>query len=159
MDSLLRFLLRLLLVPLGALVATGVAVTVLIVAHHNALTVLAQADPEAQQYWFWAFVMAGPVLLMMASLMAVYVLLPAALGVLVSELFAVRSWIYHTANGGVAMWIGWSLMADLRGEYRAFGDPTVLIAAGLAGGLAYWLIAGWSAGFWKPVRAEAKAAA
>jgi hypothetical protein len=24
-------------------------------------------------------------------------------------------------------------------------------AAGLAGGFAYWLIAGWSAGFWKPV--------
>ena len=26
-----------------------------------------------------------------------------------------------------------------------------ITAAGLAGGFAYWLIAGWSAGFWKPV--------
>jgi choline-glycine betaine transporter len=26
-----------------------------------------------------------------------------------------------------------------------------MIAAGLAGGLIYWAIAGWSAGFWKPV--------
>jgi hypothetical protein len=26
-----------------------------------------------------------------------------------------------------------------------------VIAAGLAGGLAYWAIAGFSAGFWKPV--------
>ena len=26
-----------------------------------------------------------------------------------------------------------------------------MIAAGLLGGLAYWAIAGWSAGFWKPV--------
>jgi len=24
-------------------------------------------------------------------------------------------------------------------------------AAGLAGGFAYWAVAGWSAGFWKPV--------
>jgi hypothetical protein len=31
------------------------------------------------------------------------------------------------------------------------GDPTTLIAAGLAGGLAYWAIAGWNAGFLEPV--------
>jgi len=30
-------------------------------------------------------------------------------------------------------------------------EPLPVIAAGLAGGLAYWAIAGWSAGFWKPV--------
>jgi hypothetical protein len=26
-----------------------------------------------------------------------------------------------------------------------------IIAAGLAAGFAYWAIAGWNAGFWKPV--------
>ena len=30
-------------------------------------------------------------------------------------------------------------------------EPLPVIAAGLAGGLAYWAIAGFSAGFWKPV--------
>ena len=29
--------------------------------------------------------------------------------------------------------------------------PMAVIAAGLAAGFAYWLVAGWSAGFWKPV--------
>ena len=153
MDSFLRLLLRLLLVPLGAVMATCVAVAVLIVAHWSALMALAAASAQAQEEWFVAFLVAGPVLAMLFSLMAVYALMPAAVGVLISELFAVRSWIFHAANGALAMWIGWSLMAEMREEYRAFGDPTVLIAAGLAGGLAYWLIAGWSAGFWKPVRA------
>jgi hypothetical protein len=26
-----------------------------------------------------------------------------------------------------------------------------VFAAGFAGGLAYWVIAGWNAGFWKPL--------
>jgi hypothetical protein len=30
-------------------------------------------------------------------------------------------------------------------------EPLAVVAAGLAGGLAYWMIAGSSAGFWKPV--------
>ncbi len=30
-------------------------------------------------------------------------------------------------------------------------DPLPIMAAGLAGGLAYWAVAGWSAGFWQPV--------
>jgi hypothetical protein len=30
-------------------------------------------------------------------------------------------------------------------------ETTFIFGAGLAGGFAYWAIAGWSAGFWKPV--------
>jgi hypothetical protein len=30
-------------------------------------------------------------------------------------------------------------------------QPLAVIAAGLAGGLAYWAVAGWNAGFWKPL--------
>jgi hypothetical protein len=151
MDVLLRGILRLFLVPLGAAVAICVGMTVLIVAHWTALQALADADPRAQEQWFIAFVLAGPALAMLFSLMTVYALLPASIGVLISEFFAVRSWIYHAANGGLSAWIGWSMMQDVRAEYRVFADPTTLVAAGLAGGLAYWLIAGWSAGFWKPV--------
>jgi hypothetical protein len=158
MDSILRLILRLLIVPLGAVIAICVAAMVLIVAHWNAFETLARADTQAQEAWMFAFVVAGPVLAMLFSLMAAYALVPAAIGVLIAEFFAVRSWLYHAANGGLAAWIGWSLMADIRAEYRAFADPTVLVAAGLAGGLAYWLIAGWSAGFWKPVRAARPAA-
>ena len=78
-------------------------------------------------------------------------MLPAAVGVLIAEAFAIRSWIYHAANGGLAAWIGWSLMQDVQNEYRFLTEPRIMVAAGLAGGLAYWLVAGWTAGFWKPV--------
>ena len=152
MDIVGRLLLRLLLVPLGAMVATCVAVLVLAVAHWHAFRALAEASPQAQQDYLLALFVAGPILAMLLSMSATMTLLPAGIGVLISETFAIRSWLYHAANGGLAAWIGWSLIADVREEYRLFTEPTALVAAGIAGGLAYWLIAGWSAGFWKPVR-------
>jgi hypothetical protein len=151
MDSILRLILRLLVVPLGAIVAICVGTLVVVVAHWGALDTLARADAAAQEEWFFALVVVGPVLAMLFSVMAFYALLIAAIGVLAAEFFAVRSWIYHALNGGLAAGIGWMLMADMRAEYADFADPKILIAAGLAGGLAYWLVAGWSAGFWKPV--------
>src|SRR5262249_29274621 len=59
------------------------------------------------------------------------------------------SWIYHAANGGVSAWIGWALTQDIQDQYRFLTEPRILIAAGLVGGLVYWLVAGWTAGFWK----------
>jgi hypothetical protein len=43
------------------------------------------------------------------------------------------------------------MMADVRKEYGFVGDPIVMVGAGIAAGFVYWAIAGWSAGFWKPV--------
>jgi hypothetical protein len=43
------------------------------------------------------------------------------------------------------------MMADVRKEYGFAGDPIVVVGAGIAAGFVYWAIAGWSAGFWKPV--------
>ena len=146
-----RFILRLLLIPLGAAVAVSVAMLVIAAAHWNAFLALANASPQAQEDYVYAFLIAGPLLAMMLSLSAALTLAPAAIGVLIAETFAIRSWIYHAANGGLAAWIGWTMMQDVRDEYRLFTDPKIMVAAGLAGGLAYWLVAGWSAGFWKPV--------
>jgi hypothetical protein len=151
MDSVLRLILRFLVVPLGGVVAICVGTLVVVVAHWNALDALARADAAGQEEWLFALAIAGPVLAMLFSMMAFYALMPAAIGVLIAEFFAVRSWIYHTANGGLSAWIGWTLMADMRAEYADFADLKILIAAGLAGGLGYWLVAGWSAGFWRPV--------
>ena len=36
--------------------------------------------------------------------------------------------------------------------------PLIVVGAGIAAGFAYWLVAGWSAGFWKPVFAQPQAA-
>lgn len=150
MGMFLRFLLRFILIPLGGAAAITVGMLVLVVAHWNALQALAEASPEAQEQWLIAFVIAGPVLALLVSMMTVYGLTAAGIGVVISEIFAIRSWIYHAANGALSAWIGWVLVQDVRG-FRVFADPTTLVAAGLAGGLAYWLIAGWSAGFMEPV--------
>jgi hypothetical protein len=158
MESLARFLLRLLLVPLGAAFAITVAMAVLLAAHWSEAAALADASGDAQEQWLIALMIAGPVLALLLSLTFAFSLTSAAVGALIAETFAIRSWIFHAANGGLAAWIGWSLMRDMREEYRVLTEPKVLVAAGLAGGLAYWLVAGWSAGFWKPVFAAKSAA-
>ena len=151
MESVLRLILRLFLVPLGGVVAVTVAMILLVVAHWHEFAALADARPDEQGYWLLAFVLAGPVLALLLSLAVALTLLAAAVGVLISEAFAIRSWIYHAANGGLAAWIGWSLMQDTQNDYRFLAEPKIMVAAGLAGGLAYWVVAGSTAGFWKPV--------
>jgi hypothetical protein len=78
-------------------------------------------------------------------------LAPAAIAALIAEAFAIRSWIYHALNGGLSAWVGWSATGDMRDEYAFLTDPKIVVAAGIAAGFCYWLVAGWSAGFWKPL--------
>jgi hypothetical protein len=151
MENVARFLLRLLLVPLGGAVAITVAMMVMLVAHWNGFVALANANPDAQGYWLLMVIFAGPVLAFLLSITVALTVMPAAVGVLISEAFAIRSWIFHALNGGVSAWIGWSIMQDVQEQYRFLTEPKIMVAAGLAGGLAYWLIAGWTAGFWKPI--------
>lgn len=151
MENFLRFLLRLLLVPLGGAAAIVAAMAVVLAAHWGEIVALADANADAQGDWLLAFMVAGPLIAILLSMTLVVTAVPAAVGALIAEAFAIRSWIFHAANGGISAWIGWSIMRDSDEKYRFLTEPKVMVAAGLAGGLAYWLIAGWSAGFWKPV--------
>jgi hypothetical protein len=151
MENFLRFLLRLLLVPLGGMAAIVAAMTVVLVAHWGEIAALANASPRSQGDWLLALIFTGPILALLLSMTLVVTAVPAAVGALIAEAFAIRSWIYHAANGGVSAWIGWSIMQDSQEKYRFLTEPRIMVAAGLAGGLVYWLIAGWTAGFWKPV--------
>jgi hypothetical protein len=153
MDVVIRLLLRVILVPLGAVIAVVVAAAFVIVAHWKALLAVVNADPQSQQVFFVALLFAGPMLALLLSVWALYMFASAAIGVLIAETFAIRSWIFHAANGALSAALGWALTQDIREEYRFLAEPRILVAAGLAAGLAYWLVAGWTAGFWKPVRA------
>src|SRR5262249_55818461 len=103
MENFARFLLRLLLVPVGAMAAITVAMMVVLAAHWNEIVALANADPDAQGDWLLAFVFAGPILALLLSLTLAMTALPAAVGVLISEAFAIRSWIFHALNGGLGL--------------------------------------------------------
>src|SRR5262245_359611 len=146
MDSLGPLLLRVVLVPLGYLVA--VVVGTLVIVFGSWRLGEAAAHPDAHVFVMFGFMFAAPVLLVtLLSLMW----LPAAMGVLISEAFAIRSFLYHAGNGALSAWIGWSLFGYIDDTGIPLNEPLPVIAAGLAGGLAYWAIAGFSAGFWKPV--------
>jgi hypothetical protein len=145
-----RLLLRLLLVPLGAAFAVCISVLVLIIAHWGAFLVALNAQPDISEDQVFALVAAGPFLLFLLVRSGVLILLPAIVGIAIAEVFAIRSWIYHAGNGALSAWIGWSVTPQLDDTYRLYGDPKFIVAAGLAAGLAYWLVAGWTSGFWKP---------
>src|SRR5256886_9457203 len=145
MDSLGRLLLRFVLVPLGYLVAVVVATLVIVFGSWKLGE--AAAHPDTQVFAIFGFVFAAPVLLvMLLSLMW----LPAAIGVLISETFAIRSFLFHAGNGVVSAWIGWNLFGYVDNNRLALHEPLPVIAAGLAGGPAHCAIAGVTARLFEP---------
>lgn len=147
MDSLLRLLLRLVLVPLGGVAGMLAALAVILVGYWQLGDLLA-GSPEIEFYALTealgaaAFVMMAVVLVMGGI---------ALIGILFAEAFAVRSWIFHAANGAVSAWIAAQIFPPFPDTPVPFDGLLYIIGAGLAGGLVYWAVAGWSAGFWKPV--------
>jgi hypothetical protein len=143
-----RFLLRFLLVPLAASVAVCVALVVIIVAHWQRFSALVAANPAPGDETIVLLLLA-PALVLMAAAMAM--LAPAALGALIAEAFAIRSWVFHVLNGGLSAAFGWLVLEEYRKQFEFYDQAIVVIGAGIAAGFAYWAIAGWNAGFWKPV--------
>jgi hypothetical protein len=151
-----RLLLRFLVVPLGVVIAILNAVVFVIVAHWNHFVALAGGDRGGDEFVVLFF--GGSWIVLVAAVSAAAMLLPAIVGVLLAEIFAIRSWIFHVANGGLSAWIGLNSFVEMQEPYSFFSEPLIAIAAGIAAGFGYWAAAGWSAGFWKPVFAEPKLA-
>jgi hypothetical protein len=144
-----RFLLRFLLVPLGAVVATGVALLFIVVAHWNRFAALIAAHTDPPEAAAFILLLIAPMLVL--SIAAIGMMSPAAIGVLIAEVFAIRSWMFHVANGGLSAAFGWFALEGVRRPYEYFDEPLIVIGAGIAAGFAYWAVAGWNAGFWKLV--------
>jgi hypothetical protein len=151
MDSILRLLLRFILVPLGYLAAVTVGTGVLVLGSWKTGSMMLSENPDTATAGFFAALVAGPV---MFVILASTMWLPAAVGILISEAFAIRSWIFHALNGAISGWIGWQTFSSFDASAAPMNETTFIFGAGLAGGFAYWAVAGWSAGFWKPVFAR-----
>jgi hypothetical protein len=146
-----RFLMRLLLVPLGGCIAVCVAMTFVMVAQWNRVAALSHDDISGLTMFF--------VVVPMLAVTSGILLLPGIVTALIAEAFAIRSWMYHAACGGLAAWIGLVTIGPLDADYDFSEVPLIVVGAGIAAGFAYWLVAGWSAGFWKPVFAQPQPAA
>lgn len=152
-DAVLRLLLRLLVVPLGYVVGMLATMAVVVVGYWQIGDLLAGAT-EIQLFAILDALMTAT--LALTALVSTMWLI-ASIGILFSECFAVRSWIFHTANGALSAWLAAQLFAPYGETPVPFDGDFYIVAAGLAGGLAYWLVAGWSAGFWKRVGTPAPA--
>ncbi|MFG1343654.1 hypothetical protein V5F59_02060 [Xanthobacter autotrophicus DSM 431] len=157
MDNLARLLLRFLLVPLGYFAAVIAGACVILIGEWRIGTLFETTRPDDAAIGFVvAIVTSVTVLILLLTVMW----LVAAVGILFSEAFAIRSWMFHVANGVVSAWIGAQFFTPALGAPGVTEDPFYVVAAGLAGGLAYWLVAGSTAGFFKPIlRSAAERAA
>ncbi|MEP9374598.1 hypothetical protein [Mesorhizobium sp. KR1-2] len=100
----------------------------------------------------------------MALFMAYFAFFPALLVIFFTEYLGKRDWLTHAlGGGGVALVVigfafgGADVWREGPGEgfepyWLSLDDPRMallLVGAGLIGGIAYWLIAGRSAGNWR----------
>jgi hypothetical protein len=138
-----RFLMRLLLVPLGGCVAICVGMLFVMVAHWNRVAAVTADDYSG----LTTFLVLIPMLAVGSGVM----LLPAVLGAMIAEAFAIRSWMYHVVNGGLSAAVSLVSIGAFDKTYDLSDEPLIAIGAGIVAGFAYWAVAGWSAGFWKPV--------
>lgn len=85
-----------------------------------------------------------------AIFIGAYALLPAAVVIALAEAFRLRSAIFYGfAGGSIAVLVFTGLgMADFVVLSRDGPGLEIVAAAGIVGGLVYWLLAGRSAGRW-----------
>ena len=148
MDAVLRFLLRFIFVPLGYLAAVIVGAGVLVVGSWQTGSMMLNPDPDVATAGVFGALVAGPVMVMVLT---PTMWMPSSVGILISEAFAIRSWIFHALNGAISGWVGWQMFWSIDQSTKPMNETTFVFGAGLAAGFAYWAVAGWSAGFWKPV--------
>jgi hypothetical protein len=145
MENLVRLLMRFLLVPLGCIAAAiAEALFVFIVSWQRVGSTLG-TDIKGQGADIFSNFLEDQFLLFMGLTV---MLTPMLVGILISEALAIRSWIFHALNGAVSSLVGWQLFG---GAGTRLVHPMILIATGIVGGFAYWAVAGFTAGFWKPV--------
>jgi hypothetical protein len=133
-----HFILRLLLITTGYVLAVMAATAVLL-----AITVMhgTPADPVDQGVFTVMLIAFAPTLWWIAGPIAT-VGFAAAAGI--AEVFAVRSWVYFTLAGAAIAYTTWSLIEI--GESGPVFSTLEAVAAGLVGGLTYWLVAGRTSG-------------
>ncbi len=146
MDWVLRLLLRVLVVPLGYAVGMLAMLVVLTIALFD----LSHALPRLMMLDIPGIIDAMIKVMTTLSGLVLTAWGLASVGLLFAEAFAVRSLLFHTLNVGISGWIAGQMLTPFGPRPIDPGADLYPLAAGLCGGIAYWAIAGWTSGFWKP---------
>ena len=141
-----RLLLRLIVVPFAIVLAVYAATLVALAANWGRFAAMVISDPRMSDGELLVGIVVVLVLAFVVSITTFSMLLPGLIGVLISETFAIRSWIFHALNGGLSMWVGRATVGHVEQPFEFYDQPLIVLAAGLAAGLVYWAIAGWNAG-------------
>src|SRR5262252_10859871 len=102
--SISHLLVRLLLVPLGCVLAGCTAALVAFLANWKVF--LSVIGGEAVTSGDVVAVLVGLAMLLVGSAATFPMLLPAVIGVTISEVLTLRSVVFHTLNGVVSIWVG-----------------------------------------------------
>lgn len=135
---------RLLVIPLGLLLAAAASTFVLVTLGLERVTTALHQQEPGEEMVNAMFDLVNQGLILTTGLSIV----PALLVVFVGEIARIRSGLYYIVGGGAAM-AAVPLLARF-GETGAFAVPDqvvwqVFATAGFAGGFIYWLVAGRNA--------------
>jgi len=143
-----RAILRLILVPLGFILALCAALFVLFTLGQERI-VHEMAGGAISDDWveITTTIMTNAELFL--SLASAFTIVPALLLIIIGEVSRIRSGIYYIVGGGVVL-AAIPVLARLASSTEAFILPSATIlqifaTAGFAAGLVYWLIAGRTA--------------
>lgn len=104
-------------------------------------------SPQAQSAAMWMVVGFGALIIFVVGF------LPTLLIIVIAEGLALRSVVVYGAIGGalaLTMAFGWDFAAhSAAANIDIAREREVFAAAGIAGGLVYWLFAGRNAGLWR----------
>jgi hypothetical protein len=136
-----RALGRLIMVPLGFVLATVMAGLILFSLGLERVTQTVHRRDVDIDAWFSMFDLAQETIVLFST----FTVIPAILLVIVGEVARIRSSVYYIVGGGAVL-AAWPLL----NRFGAIGqDPTkladlwtVFATAGFAGGFIYWLVAG-----------------
>jgi hypothetical protein len=142
---------RIIVIIFGLLVAIIVAGITLAIGIVLPELAAMDSDPIERVIFFFAAFFA-------TALVVIFAFLPAALVVAISEVLRMRSFIYYGVGGALvalASYYGSDISVQLENTTDVPPVANALqlaAAAGILGGLAYWLIAGRNAGRWRERR-------
>jgi hypothetical protein len=136
-----RLLGRLIMVPLGFILAAVMAAFILFTLGAERVTQAVHSRDVDVDAWFSMLDLAQETIVLFST----YTIIPAILLIIVGEVARIRSSVYYIVGGGAVL-AAWPLM----NRFGAIGqDPTkladlwtVFATAGFAAGFIYWLVAG-----------------